>query len=286
MDYSIEPTSLTAQTQSKIMKKTALFLFILFTGGLVYGDSTVIPLRMSPAADANIISHVTPDSANLGLATPVEDAALAAQGWYSAPYTRVISGFVHNSNLDATGRPIPGAAVFTLPFNGSAASGTCQASDSIQVLSAGEWNEIRIERQTTVYFIQESLPLLPPLPELPPANAAKTQSKPAPQPKAVAAPKKPARQAVNSPVVNRPVVQSFSGRFVLAKARFGLFEAKVPFALENERGKRIAYVDTNNLVVASSLQAWLGKDVIIYGRLEKLPKSNQWVLRAQNIRPR
>lgn len=249
--------------------KTLSVILLFFWTSLALAEP-VLDLRVQPDPTSKRISFIPPTDPSLGPATPVDDPAKAAEGWRSAAFTRSLRGFIHRSSMGPDNRPQQGAAIFSMPINNSQAIGTCLNGDAIEVLSQGEWNEVRIQRQTIVYFIE-------------PGPATTATSPTATSPTAAAA---PAREPVREPVVPRALRQDFSGTFQLATARLGLFAAPTPFVLVDDKGKRIAHVDTANIVVSGSLQSFIGKPVVIHGLLEKLPETNQWVLRAHNIRTR
>lgn len=257
------------------MKKTILSCMALLIGLSHATAQSVLKLHAEPDPSSSVISHVNADSPQLGIPSPVDDPLKAAEGWAAAAFTRSIAGFVHESNIGADGQPQIGAAVFSLPVKSSLPMTTVSNSDSVEILSAGPWSEIRIDRPSTVYFLQADILPMPILPESPKAP------EPAAQPTL-----KNSRPSRTTQVAAQPIHQGFEGRFTQARQSFGLFNPKLPFQIENEKGKRLAYVDVNSVVVPSSLQSFIGKPVIVYGNLEQLPKSNQWVIRAQTIRLR
>lgn len=257
------------------MKNTILSCMALLVGLSCATAQSVIKLHAEPDSNSPVISHVNGNSPQLGTPSPVEDPLKASEGWYSAPFTRSISGYVHESNLGAGGQPQVGAAVFSLPVKSSLPMTTVSKSDSVKILSSGPWSEIRIDRPSTVYFLQADVLPMPLLP--------KSSKAPSPATQPTSQSSAPSRIA---PVAAEPIHQGFEGRFTQARQSFGLFSPKLPFQIDDIKGKRLAYVDVNSVVVPSSLQSFIGKSVIVYGRLEKLPDSKQWVIRAQTIRLR
>lgn len=245
------------------MKTLSLIPLFLWTGLAL--AQPVLNLYVQPDPASKRISQVSADNPGLGPAVAVGDPAKAAEGWVSASFNRTLTGFVHRSDMGPDNQPTPGAAIFSFPLKGSSSVGTCLQGDAIEILAPGEWSQIRLQRQTVVYYIEPD----PSSVTAPPASAAT-----------------PAREPIREPVVARPITQSFSGTFQQASPRLGLFAAPMPFVLIDDKGKRIAHVDTANIVVSGSLQSFIGKPVVIYGPLEKLPDSNQWVLRAHTIRIR
>lgn len=83
------------------------------------------------------------------------------------------------------------------------------------------------------------------------------------------------------PAVN--IHRNFEGKLVLKPRKFG-FERDFPYQLENSRGKRLAFIDTQGLRVVDPLSL-KDKNVNILGKLEPIKKgSDELVIRARILR--
>ena len=83
------------------------------------------------------------------------------------------------------------------------------------------------------------------------------------------------------PAVN--LHRNFEGKLVLKTRKFG-FEKIFPFQLENSRGKRLAYIDFQNIRSADPISL-KNKNVNILGKLESIKEgSDDLVIRAKILR--
>jgi len=83
------------------------------------------------------------------------------------------------------------------------------------------------------------------------------------------------------PAVN--INRNFEGKLVLKPRKLG-FERDFPFQLENSKGKRLAYIDTQSIKSTDPL-SMKDKRVNILGKLESLKEgSNELVIRARILR--
>lgn len=83
------------------------------------------------------------------------------------------------------------------------------------------------------------------------------------------------------PAVN--LHRNFEGKLVLKPRKLGI-ERKFPFQLENAKGKRLAFIDTESLLSVDPL-SFKDKRVNILGKLEPIKEgSNDLVIRARILR--
>ena len=83
------------------------------------------------------------------------------------------------------------------------------------------------------------------------------------------------------PAVN--LHRNFEGKLVLKPRKLGI-ERKFPFQLENAKGKRLAFIDTESLLSVDPL-SFKDKKVNILGKLEPIKEgSNDLVIRARILR--
>jgi len=89
------------------------------------------------------------------------------------------------------------------------------------------------------------------------------------------------------PPKNKPatlIVRNFEGTLVFKPRKFG-FENKFPYQLENSKGKRLAYLDTDQ-IKGLNPQQFVDQPVNVLGKLEAIKEgSDDRVIRARVIRP-
>ena len=91
----------------------------------------------------------------------------------------------------------------------------------------------------------------------------------------------PLKPPTTPPAVN--VHRNFEGTLVLKPRNLG-FQRNFPFQLENARGKRLAFVDVENIRIVDPI-AFKDKKVNVLGKLEAVEKgSKELVIRARLVR--
>ena len=86
---------------------------------------------------------------------------------------------------------------------------------------------------------------------------------------------------------NKPatsIVRNFEGTLVF-KPRILGFESKLPYQLENSKGKRLAYIDVEN-IKGLDPQQFVDQSINVMGKLEPIEEgSDDLVIRARVMRP-
>jgi hypothetical protein len=89
------------------------------------------------------------------------------------------------------------------------------------------------------------------------------------------------------PPKNKPatsIVRNFEGTLVF-KPRILGFESKLPYQLENAKGKRLAYIDVDN-IKGLDPQQFVDQSINVMGKLEPIEEgSDDLVIRARVMRP-
>ena len=80
------------------------------------------------------------------------------------------------------------------------------------------------------------------------------------------------------------IVRNFEGTLVFKPRLLG-FESKLPYQLENSRGKRLAYIDVEN-IKGLDPQQFVDQSINVMGKLEPIEEgSDDLVIRARVMRP-
>jgi hypothetical protein len=80
------------------------------------------------------------------------------------------------------------------------------------------------------------------------------------------------------------IVRNFEGTLVFKPRLLG-FESKFPYQLENSRGKRLAYIDVEN-IKGLDPQQFVDQSINVMGKLEPIEEgSDDLVIRARVMRP-
>lgn len=274
--------------------RTLLLIVLAFPGWSLNGQNEPFELYLQPDIQAKEVGRTTLDDPKLGQPTPVLDEAQAALGWHFAEYTDEVEGFVPDSKIGKDMLPVDDAVIRAGPSSDSPVLGVYKTEDEIEIMDTGTWWKIRSEMAFPVYFVLDSPPPLPPvtgsandsMEELPPepvlAEPVITESTIIDAGSQSLAPIRPKES--KRPSTPDVMGQSYAGTFKQSKKFLGLFKPKASFYLEGAGGKRIAWVDTQNIVIPSSLKTYLDKQVIIHGERDYLSSKGDWIIRARNMR--
>lgn len=274
--------------------RTLILIALALAGQGLNGQDEALELFLQPDIQSKEVGRATLDDPKLGQPTPVLDEARAALGWHFAEFTDEVEGFVPDSKIGKDLLPVDDTVIRAGPSSDSPVLGVYKTGDDIEVVDTGSWWKIRSEMAFPVYFVLDSPPPLPPvtgtaeepLEELPPepvlVEPVITESTIIDAGSESLDPVRPKESM--RPATPDVMGQSYAGTFKQSKKFLGLFKPKAPFYLEGANGKRIAWVDTNNIVIPGSLKAYLDKAVIIHGERDYLSSSRDWIIRARNMR--
>jgi len=285
--------------------KTTAFRYALYWGISLFpltapAQEEELKLYLQPDIESRLITSTPLTDSRLGPPAPVLDEAKAALGWHYAEYTDAIEGYVPDAKIGKDLLPVDDTVIRSGPSPDSPVLGVYRDGDEIEVIETGTWWEIRSEMAFPVYFVLDSPPALPPvtaaaagdeaeesstLEELPPEDPPSPVIREETIVDAGAGAVEPVRPAPEArPKPPEFLGQSYRGTFKKAKKHLGLFRPKAPFYLEGSDGRRIAWVDTNNIVVTGSLQSYLDKEVVVHGERTLMDNSSEWIIRARNMR--
>ncbi|MBC2596361.1 hypothetical protein H5P28_19000 [Ruficoccus amylovorans] len=191
------------------------------------------------------------------------------------------------ASTPAAASSAPGVAVSTIPVG--------QTSGSMAV------STIPVTQEGGEIIAVEELELLEPLPakQTPPPAARTTAPAPAktaaPAP-VVAQPQRPkapppgympvaTTSSPQSQILSREVPHLYEGVFTRVRGfSFDFFGPDYAYALQDRSGKRIAYVDIENALLVSPIEAYLDKPVTVEGLPEKIGGTVPILIKAKFIR--
>lgn len=235
-----------------------------------------IQLYIEPDLATDVLVDLAPDDAQLARAEPVLDEAHRAEGWYWFEYTGTVMGYVENEQIGKDLEVNPGALVYLRSSRTSPVLSMIQEDDEIELISAGDWVRIRFSTVVPVYFQRlpeiaaQPLALEPSLLKLSDGEALKTEPP-------------PPRAAVSGGPVSEGRPRYFDGIFEPTR-RTITSELKYRYQLFDSTGRRTAYVITENLLISTPPDNFIGKEVTIYGEATSLKRSGSVVINARTLR--
>jgi len=206
---------------------------------------------------------------------PAASGVTAPDGWMAIDVAGPFEGYVKNKDLAKSLDVVPGAAIRTAPKEDAPVLTTFQKGDKAEITGLkGSWTQIKLTKPL-IGYIQVAAPAEAapaPAPAAPPPAPAAPAAAPAPPP---AAPTPAAPDAALSRLFEGTLA---STRSLLAPKR------PYPWQLNDEGGKRIAYVDLSKLLLTDQIENYAGHNVVVLGALHRIENSSDLVISAEGLR--
>lgn len=260
------------------MRKILTTLSLLALVPALWGAEKVA-LHFMPDSDARIIAELEPDDAKLALAEDVIEKEKKEEGWQWLEYEGTFKGYVA---LDDVGKDLevaPGALIRLDPDPDSPILTVVEEGDDVELIWAGDWAEVKFTKEVPVYFKKAS-PELPTIEFDSPADSMEGENIASGDPDTVEG-----GPSVYKNKKDGMLPRYFEGTLQKASGSLGR-KPKYKLQLEDRKGKRIAFVDTSNLLISTPVESFVEKDVILYGGAITLSDSKDIVIVARTIRLR
>jgi hypothetical protein len=191
-------------------------------------------------------------------------------GWMAIELAGPFDGYVEKSDLTKALDIKPGSAIRLAPKADAGVLAVADKGDKITITGLhGKWTQVSLERKLIGYVNVGSAPgYLPPVATTPAGSAPSDQpTSPAPvAPVAYGA----AGAGQAAPMVNlgdgggASLPRQFAGKFVSTRRPF---TPRRPYdwALNDDAGKRYAYVDISRLLQTEQIEKYANHDVVVFG---------------------
>jgi hypothetical protein len=242
------------------MKIKLLLSAAALAGGAALNAATLsvaTAVQSQPDA-ASAVIVVLPAGSEQPAAT--DKAGVPPAGWIAVEVAGPFEAYVKNKDLSKQLDVNPGASVFLEPKDASGVLTVFAKGDKAEITGLhGRWTQIHLEK-TLVGYIQAGPAAAAPAPEAPP-------SAPAGAPAAAAStPAAPSGPSANADV---RLSRIYEGRLASTKT---LLMPKRPFdwEIQDESGKRIAYVDLSKLLLTDQIDNYAGHAVVLLGSIDSV----------------
>jgi hypothetical protein len=257
--------------------ESALLAAVLFTASAL----SAAPLTATTAV------HTQPDEASPTITvlkagtepTAVADSiATTPAGWMAIELPGPFEGYVANGDLLKSLDVRPGAPIRLEPADDSGVLATMEAGDKAKITGLhNKWTQISLEKKLTGYIRVGAAP----------SSAAPASPAPAPASAAEPAPA-PASTAAGKPVPvfssgdSAPMPRLFQGKLVSTRRPF---HPRRPFdwALVDDAGKRIAYLDLSKLLLTEQIASYVDHTVVVYGPPMSSADRKDLVITVENL---
>jgi hypothetical protein len=223
----------------------------------------------------------------------LESVASTPAGWMAVELPGPFEAYVLNKDLAKSLDVVPGAALTLAPKAGAGVLTTAINGDKTKITGLfGKWTQISLDRKIVGYITVASMPgYLPPIANTP--AAAPTYSGPAP-----VSPPPTAAVAYGAGTPGRAVQmvnlgdggssslpRQFSGKFVSTRRPF---TPRRPFdwALNDDAGRRYAYLDVSKLLLTEQIEKYVDRAVIVYGSARTASDGKDLVIEIESLQLR
>lgn len=228
-------------------------------------------LRAAPLTATTVV-HTQPDRASPALTTlqpgaePVAaPGGNAPAGWMAVELPGPFDGWVENKDLTKNLDVKPGTPIRVAP---KADAGVLTISDKADKTTIsglrGKWTQISLEKKMTGYIqVAAPAPAPAPLPATPAQPAGPMAAAPvAAGAYGVGAPGQAALAVGLGDSSALP--RQFAGRFVSTRRPFTP-RRPYDYALNDDAGKRYAYVDVSKLLLTEQIEKYIDHNVVVFG---------------------
>ncbi len=216
-------------------------------------------------------------------------------GWMAVEFAGPFKVWVENKDLAKSLDPKAGAAMRTAPKADAGILALAAEGDKTTLTGVrGKWTEFSLEKNLTGFIhLGGTAGYMPPIATTPAVAApAPVAANPAPAPVA-SAPVAPGVYGVASggqpsAMVNlgdggsASLPRQFAGRFVSTRRAFTP-RRPFDFALNDDAGKRYAYLDTSKLLLTEQIEKYIDHPVVVFGVAKAGPDGRDMVIVVETL---
>jgi hypothetical protein len=270
------------------MKIKFLRSALLSFGSLVV--AVAAPLSVTTAV------HTKPDASspaitNLPAGTePVPAAGAMATtpaGWMAIELPGPFEAYVENRDLTKSLDVKPGANMRFAPKPDGGVLAVAEKSDKVSITGLhGKWTKISLDKKLTGYIsLGGSAGGMPVRAPQPAPTAAAPQVAPAPVAPGVygvGAAGQPAAMVNLGDGGSATLTRSFAGKFVSTRRAFTP-RRPYDYALNDDAGKRYAYLDISKLLLTEQIEKYVDHPVVVFGAARNTPDGRDIVIQVETL---
>ena len=268
--------------------RSAVILAITTTAVAAAALTATTAVHTKPDATSPAISYLKagtdPVPAAGGLAsTPA--------GWMAIDLRGPFEGYVENKDLAKSLDVKPGAPIRLAPKADAGVLTMAEAGDKTTLTGIhGKWTQISLERSLVGYIhLGGTAGYMPPIATTP-ATAAAKPAAPAPMSPPPVAPGVygVATPGQPSPMVNlgdggsSTLPRQFAGRFVSTRRPLTP-RRPYDYALNDDAGRRFAYLDVSKLLLTDQIEKYLNLNVVVFGAAQSTPEGKDFLIHVESL---
>ena len=216
-----------------------------------------------------------------------EPGPLSAQpaplGWLAIELPGPFEAYVENKDLLKSLDVKPGAALRLAPKADAGILATAEPTDKSTITGLhGKWTQISLERKLVGFINVDTASANAPIATVP-SGGALTPAPVAPTAYGVGVQGQPA------PIVslgdNASLPRQFAGRFVSTRRPL-MPRRPYDYALNDDAGKRYAYLDLSRLLLADEVEKYLDHNVVVFGAAKSAAEGRDIVIEVETLQLR
>jgi hypothetical protein len=258
----------------------ALLLPVAATWAAPLTETAAVHTKPDPASPA--ISFLKAGTEPIPMAGSI---ATTPAGWIAIELPGPFEGYVENKDLTKALDVSPGASIRTAPKADAPVLTTSEKSDKITITGLhGRWTQIKLERSLVGYVnigtAPGYMPSIATTPAAAPGAAAPAPVNPAAYGTAGAGQAAPMVDLGDGGAVSLP--RQFAGRFVSTRRPL-MPRRPYDFALNDDAGRRYAYLDTSKLMVTEQLDKYVDHAVVVFGTAKTTAGGKDLVIEIESL---
>ena len=239
--------------------------------------------------------HTKPDPASPAITylkagtepTPAAGAiASTPAGWMAVELPGPFEGWVENKDLAKSLDVKPGASIRLGPKADAGVLAVGEKGDKTQIIGLrGKWTQISLEKKLTGYIRVGGAPAVATTPAPPPTvpAAAPIAAPPvAPGVYGVAAAGQPAAMVNLGDGGSSALPRQFAGKLVSTRRPFTP-RRPYDYALNDDAGKRYAYLDISKLLLTEQIEKYIDHPVVVFGAAKASPDGKDIVIQVETL---
>ncbi len=268
------------------LKISALVVLISTASVLLAAPlSQTTAVHVQPDASAPVVTYLKAGSEPTA---SLETVANTPAGWMAVELQGPFEAYVLNKDLTKALDVVPGAPLTLEPKAGAGILTKSVASDRATITGLhGKWTQVRLDRKLVGYIAVSAIPgYMPPIATTPASTGGSPAALSPPPTAAVAYGSGAAGRA--APMVNlgdggpSSLPRQFSGRFVSTRRPF---TPRRPhdWALNDDAGRRYAFLDVSKLLLTEQIEKYLDRAVIVYGTAKNTSDGKDLLIEIESL---
>lgn len=209
-------------------------------------------------------------------------------GWLAIELPGPFEGYVENKDLTKTLDVKPGTPIRLAPKADAGVLVVAEKDDKTSISGLrGKWTQISLEKKLTAFIHVGGVPgYMPPIATTPatatPSPAPMSAAPVAPGVYGVATPGQPTSMVNLGDGGSASLPRQFAGRFVSTRRPFTP-RRPYDYALNDDAGRRYAYVDVSKLLLTDQIEKYIDHPVVVFGAARNTVDGKDIVIQVETL---